>query len=195
MASPVKVNFKIYQGSTFREALRWESSTKVYKPISGITKSAPVEVSCVGHDIPIGWRAKITNVVGMKEINSSDTYHQVTDVLTDSFKINAINAVGYGDYTSGGIVEYNMPVDLTGVTARMHLREKLESAATILELTTENGGIIVNNTDKTITIFISATATAALNFTTAVYSLELVKSGDVTPFIAGSISLVKEVTR
>lgn len=195
MAAPVKLNLKIYQGSTFREVLRWESDTKVYKPISGITKSAPIEINCVGHGIPIGWRAKITNVLGMKEINSADTYHQITDATVDAFKINKVNAVGYSDYTSGGIVEYNQPVDLTGVTARMHLREKLESTTTILELTTENGGVIVDNTEKTITLFISPTATAALTFTSAVYSLELIKAGDVTPFITGSVSLVKEVTR
>ena len=29
MTSPVKLNFKVYQGSTFKEVLRWESSTKV----------------------------------------------------------------------------------------------------------------------------------------------------------------------
>ncbi len=195
MASPVKLNLKIYQGSTFREVLRWESDTKVYKPISGITKSAPIEVTCVGHGIPVGWRAKITNVAGMKEVNSSEIYHQITDVQTDSFKINKLNAVGFSDYVSGGIVEYNQPIDLAGVTARMQLREKLESTTTILELTTENGGILVADADKTITILISATATAALTFSSAVYSLELIKAGEVTPFITGTISLIKEVTR
>lgn len=195
MAQPVKLNFKMYQGSTFREVLRWESSTKVYKPITGITKSAPIEISCVGNEIPEGWRVKITNVAGMVEINSEDKYHVATDVLTDSFKINAVNAVGYKDYVSGGIVEYNQPVDLTGVTARMQLRPSLDSSEVILELTTENGGILVANADKTISLLVSATATAALTFSSAVYSLELIKAGEVTPFINGTITLVPEVTR
>ena len=195
MAQPVKLNFKIYQGSTFKEVLRWESSTKVYKPISGITKSAPVEISCVGNGIPTGWRVKISNVVGMKEINSGDNYYVATDVLTDSFKINAVNAVGFTDYTSGGIVEYNEPVDLTGVTARMQIRPSLTSSEILLELTTENGRIAIDNVNKTISLSIDAATTAGLTFTSAVYSLELVKGVEVTPFINGTISLVAEVTR
>lgn len=195
MSAPVKVNFKIYQGSTFKEVLRWESSTKVYKPISGITKSAPVEINAIGHGAPTGWRVKITNVLGMKEINSADTYNTISEVTADGFKINAINAVSFSDYTSGGIVEYNQPVDLAGLTAKMQIREKLDSSTYILELTTENGGIVLDNINKTITINISYEQTAALSFSSAVYSLEIMRGAEVTPFINGTISLVKEVTR
>ena len=53
MAQPVKVNFKIYQGSTFREVLRWESSTRVYKQIGSIAKTAPVEISTVSAHEPV----------------------------------------------------------------------------------------------------------------------------------------------
>jgi hypothetical protein len=42
MTAPTKANLKIYQGSTFREVFRWESYTKVYVPITGISKTAPV---------------------------------------------------------------------------------------------------------------------------------------------------------
>lgn len=197
MAQPVKMNFKLYQGSTFQEVLRWESGTKVYKSISSITKAAPIEIyTTTSHELPEGWRVKITNVAGMKEINSDEVYHQVSNVLPGSFQINAINALGYTTYTSGGVVEYNQPVDLAGYTARMQLREKVDSAEVLLELTTENGGIVLDNTLKTITLYISAVDSAALTFSSAVYSLELVSStGRVTPFIGGSVSLVKEVTR
>ena len=193
---PSKLNFKIYQGSTFREVLRWESGKRIYKQISNVAKTAPVEISTVlAHEIPDGWRVKITNVVGMKEINSTELYHTVSTVLPGSFQLNNINAIGYSNYTEGGIVEYYEPVDLTGVTARMQIREKLDSDTVILELTTENSGIIIDQVNKTITIHITAVQTAALTFSTAVYGLELVKSGDVIPFITGSISLIREVTR
>jgi hypothetical protein len=195
MAAPVKLNFKLYQGATFRETLRWESSTKAYRPITAITKSAPVQITAVGHGIPEGWRFKVTNVAGMKEINSNDTYHSATVVDADNVSVNAVNTLGFSDYVSGGVIEYNVPVDLASVTARMQIREKLDSTDPILELTTENSGIVVDNVNKTISLFISDTATAALNFTSAVYSVELIKSGDVIPFITGNISLVKEVTR
>lgn len=193
---PSKLNFKIHQGSTFREVLRWESGKRIYKQISNVAKTAPVEISTVlAHEIPDGWRVKITNVVGMKEINSTELYHTVSTVLPGSFQLNNINAIGYSNYTEGGTVEYYEPVDLTGVTARMQIREKLDSDTVILELTTENSGIIIDQVNKTITIHITAVQTAALTFSTAVYGLELVKSGDVIPFITGSISLIREVTR
>ena len=207
MSAPAKINFKIYQGATFNEVLRWESSVRVYKTITAITRSAPLVVTAVAHGIPAEWRVRFTNILGMTDLNSVDTYigssgvtldgyHKVSAVTTDTITINSINSLGFKAYTSGGIAEYNLPVDMTGYTARMQIREKITSTDTILQLTTENSGIIIDNGNKTIKINISATATAALNFTTAVYGLEMVSSGgQVTSFVAGNISLVKEVTR
>lgn len=195
MAAPVKLNYKVYQGSTFREIYRWESSTKVYVPITAISKTAPVVITANNHGIPVGWRAKISGVLGMKEINSGDNYLTVTDVTQNSVTINQINAIGYTTYTSGGVVEYNQPVDLAGYTARMQIRQKVDSTNVILSLTTENGGIQVDNTLKTITVLMTAQQTEAFTFQTAVYSLELVKAGEVIPFSGGTLTLVKEVTR
>ncbi len=195
MAIPSKQNWKLYQGSTFTEVLRWESATKVYKTITNITQAAPMVVTAVGHGVPMGWRTKITNVGGMKDINSTSTYQIVTGTTTDTLTYNAVNAVGFSAYTSGGILEYNAPTSLSGVTARMQIREKITSTTTIDELTTENGRIIIDDTLKTITISIPATVTAAYTFKSAVYSMELVSGAVVTPFISGNITLDTEITR
>ena len=192
MTSPVKLNFKVYQGSTFKEVLRWESSTKVYVPITNITKSAPTEIAAASNGLPVGWRFKVTDVGGMKEINSQDTYHIATETTVDSVVVNALNSLSYAAYTTGGVIEYDQPV---ATTARMQVREKIDSVDTIFELTTENGGILIDNVAKTITIVITAIATAALTFSSAVYSLELIKGSEVTPFATGTLSLIKEVTR
>ena len=194
MASPVKINFKIYQGSTFREVLRWESSTKVYVPITNISKSAPVEITAPNHNCPLGWRAKVVGAGGMKEINTSE-YQLVTNVTNDTVKFNAINSLNYTAYTSGGVLEYNQPVPLTGYTARMQIREKLDSPVVLLELTTENGGIEINTSLNTILLVAGADLTEQLKFKSAVYSLELVRGIEVVPFCSGNISLVQEVTR
>lgn len=194
MATPVKKNFKVYQGSTFTEILRWESPTKVYKSISSISKTAPIVITAVAHGIVVGWRCKVSNVLGMKEINS-DEYIQATSVTSDTITINSINAVGYTSYISGGILEYNQPEDLSTYTARMQIREKPSSTVVLLELTSSNGGIILNNTLKTITLNISASATAALSFKYAVYSLELVSGDIVVPLLYGSLTLDTEITR
>lgn len=195
MAPPAKINLKVVQGSTVEEVLRWESPVQGYKSITGITKAAPAVITAVGHGLPVGWRVKITNVVGMKEINSEDTYHIVSDSTSDSVTINSLNTLGYTNYTSGGVLNFNVPEDLNGYTARMQIRQKLTSTDIIKELTTENGGIALDNAAKTITINISATDTAAFTFTTAVYSLEMVKSGDVQCLVTGTITLDKEITR
>lgn len=196
MTAPVKVNFKIYQGSTFKEVLRWESSTKVYKPITGISQAAPCVLNVVGNGIPVGWRFRITNVKGMKEINStSDAYYVATSTTTDTVTVNNLNSIDFTAYTGGGILEYNEPMDLTGITARMQIREKLESTVFLLELTTENGGITIDTVNKTISINIAAAVTAEYSTPSAVYSMELINGTEVIPFVTGSISLVKEVTR
>jgi hypothetical protein len=196
MAAPVKLNYKIYKGSTFSEVLRWESSTKVYKYITGITNAAPVVITSVGHAIPPGWRFKVTNVVGMKELNSADIYHIASDVTSDTLSINNINAIGFTAYVSGGVLEYNFPTDLSTYSARLQIRAKIDSADILLELTTSNGGIVLDNTNKTITINISAVQSSEFTFTSAVYSLELYTvAGYVLQLASGTISVEKEVTR
>lgn len=195
MAGPTKVNLKIYQGSTFKELFRWESSTKAYAPITGITKAAPMVITSTAHSIPAGWRVKITNVVGMADINSSDTYQVASSVTTNTLTFSAVNSLGYKDYTSGGVLEYNTPTSLVGATARMQIRPTLDSDTIIDTLTTENGKIIVNDSTKTISILVDATTTSAYTFSSAVYSMELIIGSEVTPFIYGNVSLTKEITR
>lgn len=195
MTAPVKLNFKIYQGSTFRETLRWETSEKVYVPIVNITRAAPMVVTATAHGAPQGWRVKITNSTGMPQANTLD-YIASSSVTEDTLTFNQINSLNYTPYTSGGVLEYNKPVDLTGYTGRMQIREKLASGNVLLELTTQNGGIVFNNTNKTITILATATQTAELNFSTAVYNLEVVSNGgEVSTLLYGSVTLAKEVTR
>lgn len=194
MAGPTKLNLKIYQGSTFRETLRWETSTKVYAPITNISKSAPLVVTATNHGIPTGWRVKINGVLGMKEINS-DNYLIATLVTSSSVTFNSINSLAYNTYTSGGVLEYNQPVDLAGYTARMQIREKLTSTTVLEELTTANGKVLIDNTAKTISLVLSAQATEAYTWKTGVYSLEMEKDGVVTPLIYGNVSVDKEVTR
>lgn len=195
MSVPVKLNLKIYQGSTFQQILRWESATKVYVPIISIAKSAPVIINAPNHNIPVGWRTKITNVAGMKEINSLDVYHVVTETTASTVVLNQVNSLGYTAYTNGGVLEYNQPVDLAGYTARMQIRPKLESTTVIHELTTQNSGIVIDNVLKTITLIIPDEITATFNFVTAVYNLELIKAGEVRNFAVGNIGLQLEVTR
>jgi len=194
MVAPLKKNFTIYQGSTFNEVLRWESPVKVYKTVTGITKAAPMVISAPSHGLVAGWRCRLSNVIGMKEVNSEE-YIQATTVTTDTITINSVNAAGYTAYVSGGTLEYNQPESLSGYTARMQIRSKISSADVLLELTSANSRIIIDDIAKTITINIPASVTETLTFKTAVYSLELVSGTIVTPLIYGNLKLDTEITR
>lgn len=195
MVSPAKVNYKLYQGSTFNEVLRWESANVVFKNITGITATAPVVITSAAHGLPAGWRFKVTNVSGMKDINSTDTYRIATAVDTNTITIGDLNGAGFAAYTTGGIIEYNDPVNLTGYTARLQLRANITDTTFIDEYTTENGKLVIDTVNKTITISVDATTTSAYTFSTAVYSLEVIKGATVTQLSVGTITLVKEITR
>ena len=90
------------------------------------------------------------------------------------------------------------PVNLTGVTAKMHIRSKPESKALILELSTTNGRITLNygSNNGAIRLFISATDTANLSVCDkAVYDLELYNGGVTTRILQGNVIISPEVTR
>jgi hypothetical protein len=197
--TPAKINYKIYQGSTFKEVFRWESQTKQYANISAITKAAPcVITTTANHTIPTGWRVRVNGVVGMKEINmtAEDSYYIVTTAGSNTITLNQVNSAGYTTYTSGGVVEWNTPVPLTGFTAKMQIRETVDSSTVIAELTHLNGGITIDAANYTVTVTLTSTQTSAFTFPTAVYSLELTDAnGDVTTFIQGNLTLIQEVTR
>lgn len=89
------------------------------------------------------------------------------------------------------------PINLTGYTARMAVRENYASTSAILTLTTENSGIALGGALGTVTISASATATAALTAPwSGVYDLELVSGGGVvTRLLEGLVFISPEVTR
>lgn len=199
MTSPAKINFKIYQGTTWEQSLRWESETKTYATITNITKSAPVVITIgdVAKLPPIGWRVRVTNVLGMKELNMPEGHYEIaSDIEGEAVVLNQVNSAGYSNYTGGGILEYNTPVSLGGYVARMQVRKKLKDSEVVLSLTTENGGITIDNLLKVIYIKATPAQTSVLNFSQAVYDLELISpTGDIIRFAEGSLTLRAEVTR
>lgn len=88
-------------------------------------------------------------------------------------------------------------INITGYTARMHVREAVESSSTILELTTENSRITLGGAAGTITLTVSAATMAGLTAGKYVYDLELVApvSGVVSRIIQGNFVIRPEVTR
>lgn len=190
----------IEQGKTFSKILRWETGPVVYRPITGITQTAPASITCPAHGLVNGWRAAVVSVKGMTQINASSTppkakdYNKVTVIDTNTIELNAVNAADFKAYTSGGYLQYNTPVDMSGYSARMAIKDKV-GGTVLLSLTTANNRIVLDNTAKTIRLVISATDTAAITWAKGVYDLEMVAiTGEVTKLLSGAVSVAKEVT-
>lgn len=87
-----------------------------------------------------------------------------------------------------------LPMDLAGYSARMQVRTHF-GGTVLLELTTDNGRITIDDADGTIDLLLSATDTADLDFDTGVYDLEIQNSdGFVSRLVQGNITLSREVT-
>lgn len=195
MACTATLDLEICKGVTFSRVFRWESSTVVFKAITAITKAAPPVITATGHGLPDGWRAAVTNVLGMAEINAANNppknaqYKKMALLSSSTVSVTGVDATGFGTYTSGGILRYNQPVDLAGYIARMHVREAIDSATILLELTTANFRILLDNTLKTITLVLTAAITAAITWESAVYDLELESAGGVvTRLLEGAVT-------
>lgn len=91
------------------------------------------------------------------------------------------------------------PVDLTGCTARMQIRKRVNDTEILETLTTENGKLtIYNAAEGRIRIDIPAATSTAYAFTSGVYDLEIVypsPSTTVYRILQGCFAAIPEVTR
>lgn len=197
-----KLNLTIRQGETFTRVIRWETLPYVYSTITGVQQAAPVRITAGSHGLKSGWRAAVIGVRGMTQLNAKHSpprdseFIQVTAVDASTVTFNTVSSVDYSAYTSGGYLMSYTPVDLTGYTARMHIRDRI-GGTVLLALTSDvpDNRISLDNTEHTITVVISADDTAALTFTKGVYDLEMVSpTGAVTTIFRGTVTVPKEVT-
>lgn len=92
--------------------------------------------------------------------------------------------------------EVFLPWNFANYTARMQIRRTINSTTTMIELTTENGGIAFTNPSQgEMTVSMSAAQTAALT-SDGVYDIEIINdTGEVSRLIQGNFTLNLEVTR
>lgn len=88
------------------------------------------------------------------------------------------------------------PLDLTGYTAAMQLREQASSPnPSALSLTSPSGGIVITPLTGQLAITITTAQTGALTARFYVYDLEIALSGVVTRLIQGQITVSAQVTQ
>ena len=91
-----------------------------------------------------------------------------------------------------------VPMDFTGCTARLQVRAEIESVDVLLELTTENGGIVLGGAAGTIDLWVGATETTTFTWDSGVWALEIqypTGADYVDRLIEGSIVVSPEVPR
>jgi len=90
----------------------------------------------------------------------------------------------------------DIPVDLTGYSARMQAKDKHKtSCAPIINITTENGGISLGGEAGTIELLVSAVDTEEIYPKEYVYDIELVSSDFVYRLLEGKFIVTPEVTK
>ena len=91
--------------------------------------------------------------------------------------------------------ENDAPINITGYTARMQLREEWDSPDPAIISLTDTGGIAISGTLGVCDVTITATQTAALTVDKAVYDLEIVNGPKVIKLARGKIKIYPEATR
>jgi hypothetical protein len=89
----------------------------------------------------------------------------------------------------------DVPVNLATYTARMQVREKYSSKTAIININTENGGIVLGEEEGTIRLYIDFDTTSEIIPKKYVYDLEIISSFEVYRIIEGEFIVTPEVTR
>jgi len=88
------------------------------------------------------------------------------------------------------------PINLTGYTAALQIRQNYYDDTALVTLTSPSGGIVITGATGTIDITMSSAQTASLDEGIYVYDLEIYAGGgNITRLIQGQFTVSPEVTR
>jgi len=88
------------------------------------------------------------------------------------------------------------PVNLTGATAKMQIRETASSTTVLWEMSTANGRLSIAEALGEITLTITPTQSTAFTWTFGKYDLEITTAGGtVYRLVRGTVSVSAEVTK
>jgi hypothetical protein len=200
--------YTIQQGATFRATLAYMQPTLAVKAISAVSNSIRPTLTAAAHGIPAGmdWPVWIRGVKGMTKLNhdadkvgDQNAAYLATRVDANTLTLHA-DTSDWPAYASGGEIAYQPPVDLTGCTALMHVRERLIDAVPVLTLSSATAApasrLTITAASGLIAIEISDEDTAAITWQTAVFDLEITHpDGSTTRLASSEFEVSPEVTR
>ncbi|MCD5994140.1 hypothetical protein KDX38_11075 [Pseudomonas sp. CDFA 602] len=203
MGAPV-IDINIVKGKTFEFMYRYADKELVYLPISAMPNTAPVRLTVPNHSIPDGWPIRIEGVRQPIELNSLDeSYYIATTLDANTIELNSVRADQWRTFAPSGIVIINRPFDLTACGARMQIRDRVDGKVLLRFSSDEtlipapDGSITVDVELAALIIRLSAAKTADIDWSRAVYDLELTTpDGGVYPVTAISkVTVGEEVTK
>lgn len=87
------------------------------------------------------------------------------------------------------------PMDLTNFRAKMQVRPASRSTTIFLDLSTENGGIVLGTTNGTVRVYARAAALSSLRSASALYDLILLSpDGKTTSILEGTFTVESGIT-
>lgn len=124
---PASVPLCLTPGTTHRSILRIMQPTWIYRPVTVITSTAPVQLTVPDHGIEAGsWSCWLAGVQHMPQLNREpprDAPHRMQVLDADTLKIGSISATGRRP--AGGELRYQPPVDLTGCEVEMRIFDRV----------------------------------------------------------------------
>lgn len=188
---PACLPMRLIRGSTYRDTRRLMQPPKEYRPLTAIDATAPIRLTAPDHGLSSDWLAWVSGTTGVQDLNREPPRqlpHRVEVIDASTLEINAVNAVGLKPVAGAGQLIYQPPIDLTGATARLIIREQEEGGDQLLVLTTGAG--IDITAPGTLAVEISAADTAGITWTSGWYHLEITfADGTVSRFFQGPVTV------
>lgn len=188
---PACLPMRLIRGATYRDTRRLMQPPKEYRPLTAISATAPLRMTVPAHGLAGDWLAWVIGTSGLQDLNREPVRqlpHRVEVVDADTLEINRLSGAGFKPEAGAGQLIYQPPVDLTGATARLVIREQEEGGSQLLELTTGSG--ITTTAPGTLAVEIDAEATQAITWTSGWYHLEVVfPDGTVSRFFRGPVTV------
>lgn len=91
------------------------------------------------------------------------------------------------------LVISNISFSLADYTGKMQIRS-IKNSSVLIELSTSNNKIVIDDTAKTITLTITNTEIAAITEKKGIYDLVLIKSSEGTVILEGGVTITSGVT-
>lgn len=184
---PACTPLRLIRGATYRDTRRLMQPIREYRAVSAIIAAAPLSLTVPGHGLVGDWLAWVTGTTGLPDLNRTpgrQNPHRVEVVDADTLKINCANGAGARPESGAGQLIYQPPVDLTGATARLTIREREDGGAALLELAVAAGA------PGTLVVEISAAETAAIDWVSGWYNLDVTfADGTVSRFFHGPVTV------